>query len=196
MLYILGKVQIVSGKCSTHIIVHLVTALCHLLELWNNGIIASLSSAMWTHFIIYFLTAINTKNNIGHFFVCKCEDFIIQQNSIRRKCKTEFLMIWFFQTPAICNQILNHLPVHQRFSTKEVHFQIHPVSGVCHKKIECLLSNFKAHQSPSSVVFTLFCKAIAAGKITIMRYMKTKCLHYRFPFFKVDNIVFVNVRGK
>ena len=58
MDHIVGEIQIISGKGSADIIIHLVSALCELLEFWNNDIIASGSLAEWTHLIVDFFSAV------------------------------------------------------------------------------------------------------------------------------------------
>ena len=58
MDHIVGEIQIVSGKGSADVVIHLVSALCKLLEFRNNDIIASGSLAEWTHLIIDFFSAV------------------------------------------------------------------------------------------------------------------------------------------
>ena len=57
---IIGKVQIVSCKCSTDIIFFLISAFCKLLEFRNDQIIASRSVTERTHLVIDFLSSIQT----------------------------------------------------------------------------------------------------------------------------------------
>ena len=77
MLYVLGKIQIISGKGTSHIIVHLVTAFCHLLKLGNDLIIASLSATERTHAVMYLSAAVDTQNNIAHLPVQEFLNLII-----------------------------------------------------------------------------------------------------------------------
>ena len=60
MQHIFGKVQIVMGKGPPHIIVHLPPALCHLLELGNDHVIAALAASEGPHVIVDFLSPIDT----------------------------------------------------------------------------------------------------------------------------------------
>ena len=41
---------------------------------------------------------------------------------------------------SVCNQIFDHLPVHQRLSAEEIHFQIASVSGIGDQEIQRFLS--------------------------------------------------------
>ena len=105
-------------------------------------------------------------------------------------------MIRLLQASSILDKILNHLPVHQRLPAEEVHLQIHTVTGVGNKKIQCLLSDFKAHQCPSSMIFALFCKTVTAGEVTVMCNMKAECFHNCLTLLKIKNIILINVRCK
>ena len=60
MKYILRKIQVIMGKCTSHIILILVSALRKLLKLRNNQIIASFSIAERTHMVMNFLPSVNT----------------------------------------------------------------------------------------------------------------------------------------
>ena len=77
MQNVLGEIQIIVGKCTTHIIVHLVSALRYLLELRNNDVIAALSTAERTHLVIDLLTSIDTQYDITHFLIHELQDLII-----------------------------------------------------------------------------------------------------------------------
>ena len=77
MQNVLGEIQIIVGKCTTHIIVHLVSALRYLLELGNNDVIAALPAAERTHLIVDLLTSIDTQHDITHFLIHELQDLII-----------------------------------------------------------------------------------------------------------------------
>ena len=78
MLHILGKVQIVTGKGATHIIILSGTALCKLLELGNNNIIAAAMTVSGrTHQVVDLLAAVQTHNHIAHFPIAEIHNFII-----------------------------------------------------------------------------------------------------------------------
>ena len=77
MLDILGKIQIIMGKGTAYIIIGLVTALCQLLELRYNQIIAALSAPKRTHSVMYLFPTVDTQNDIAHLFIQKFHNFII-----------------------------------------------------------------------------------------------------------------------
>ena len=77
MKHILRKVQIVVGKGTSHIVIHLVSALRNLLKFRYYHLIASLSAAEGAHFIMYLLTSVDAQNNIRHFPVGKFQNVII-----------------------------------------------------------------------------------------------------------------------
>ena len=102
-------------------------------------------------------------------------------------------MMFLFQGTPVSHKLLDNLPVHERFTAEEIDLQIRTVTGICHQKIQCFLSDLVAHDRSSAVVFTFFRKAVSAGKVTVMRNMQAKCLDNRFAVFKAVNIIFVNV---
>ena len=57
---ILGKVEIVMGKGTSHIVFLLVSAVGEFLEFRNDQIIASFSVAEGTHLIVNFLSSVQT----------------------------------------------------------------------------------------------------------------------------------------
>ena len=135
MQNILRKIQIIMCKSSSHIIIGLMSHLSHLLELIYDQIITSFAIAGWSHKVMYFFSTIDAQYNIRHLFVGKFHYLICQQHAVRCQCKTELLIKLFLFASAICNQILHNLKIHQRLSTKEIYFQIHPVTGIRNQKI-------------------------------------------------------------
>ena len=193
MLYILAKVQVIVGEGAAHIIIELITALRQLLELGNNDVIASLSASVRTHFVIYCLTSVNAEDHIGHFFINKLLNLVVEQDSVGRQGKTEFLMIGLLQAPAVGYQVFYHLPVHQRLAAEEIHLKIHPAAGIGNQKIQGLFPHFKAHQGASAVIFPFLRKAVAAGKVAVMGNMQAQGLDHGLTFFKIHHEIMVNV---
>ena len=105
-------------------------------------------------------------------------------------------MIRLLKAPAICDKLLDYLPVHQRLSAKEIYFQINSASGIFHEKIKRFLSDFKAHKSTPSVILPFFCKAVFACQITVMGNVQTKRLNDCLAVLKIKNIIFINVFRK
>ena len=69
MKHILGKIEIVVCIGSANIVIHLISAVCDLLEFGDDDIVASLSAAERTHTVVYFLTSVDGKDDISHLFV-------------------------------------------------------------------------------------------------------------------------------
>ena len=180
-------------KGASGIILVLVTALGPSLELRHNEIITSCSFTERSHMVMDFFSSIDTHNHISHFFVAEFHNFIIYQDTIGRKGKTEIFIMDFFLLSSVCHQIFDHLPVHQRLAAKEIHFQVSSAAGIGNQKIQCLFSNFEGHQCTSSMVFPFFCKAVSAGQVTVMGNMQTECLHYRRSVFKMLDGVLINI---
>ena len=143
-----------------------------------------------------FLPSIDTQHNICHLPVGKFQDFIIQKHPVGGQGKPEFFVVLLLQASAVGHQVLYHLPVHQGLSPEKVHFQVHPVPGTGHQKIQGLFSYLKRHQGTPSVIFPLFRKAVPAGQITVMGDMKAQRLYHSLSLFKIIYIIFVNVRGE
>ena len=77
MQNVLGEIEIIVGERTTHIIVHLVSALRYLLELGNNDVIAALPAAKRTHLIVDLLTSIDTQHDITYFLIHELQNLII-----------------------------------------------------------------------------------------------------------------------
>ena len=184
------------GKCTTGIIFVLVTALCPFLELRNYQVIASGTFTERTHMIVNFFSSIDTHNHVAHLFVTEFHHFIIYQNTVGGQCKTEVFIMYLFLLSSVSYQVFDNLPVHQRFPSEEVYFQISSASGISDQEIQCFLSYFVGHQCTSSMVFSLFRKAVLTGQVTVMRDMQTQRFDYRWPLFKMLDRIFINVLGK
>ena len=126
--HVCRKIFIEMRKCTSDIIIRLMSALGKLLELRHDQIIAAAAVAERTHIVMDFLTSIHTQNNIRHFFIAEFHDLIIQQDTIRRQCESKILVMNLLLLTAILNETFNHIPVHQRLAAEEIHFQIPPVA--------------------------------------------------------------------
>ena len=124
MFYILGKIQIISCKCTSNVVLLLITALCQLLELRNNQIIASFSVTERAHLVIHFFSSVKTDDNVVHLFVHELLNFIVQKNSVCCQCETEMLVMKFLLLSSVSNQVFDNLPVHQRLTTEEVNLKV------------------------------------------------------------------------
>ena len=102
----------------------------------------------------------------------------------------------FLLLSSVSNQVFDNLPVHQRFSTEEIHFQIASASGIGDQKVKCFLSDFIRHQRTSSVILPLLGKTIATRQITVMGNMQTECFHNRLALFDFVYVIFINIFRK
>ena len=101
-----------------------------------------------------------------------------------------------FLLSSVFYQTFYHVPIHQRLPSEEIHFQVCAVSGISNQKIKSLLSHFIGHQGSSAMVFSLFCKTVPAGQITVVGDMKTEGLYHCLPFFEMFNGISVNILCK
>ena len=184
-------------KCTTHIILVLISGFRKFLEFRNDQIITSSSFAERSHIIMNFFTSVHTENNISHFFITELHNFIIEKNTVRCQCKTEFFIMEFLLLSSVCHQVFDNLPVHQRLSSEEIHFQVLSGSGIGDQEIKSFLTHFKRHQCSSSMIFSLFGKTVSTGQITIMGNVQAQSLYYCLSILcKFINNVFVYISGK
>ena len=102
-----------------------------------------------------------------------------------------------FLLSSIFYQIFDNLPVHQRFATKEIHFQIAAASGVCDQEIQCFLSNLITHQLSVPMIFAFFCKAVATGKVTIVGDVQTERFYHCLTVLgKCINSILIYISGE
>ena len=181
---------------AAHIISHLLTALRHLLKLGHNQIIAALPAPERTHPVVHFLASVNAEHDVCHFFVGKLQYLIVQQHTVGCQGEAEFLVVGLLQASAVLHQVLYHLPVHQRLSTKEIHLEVHPVAGIGNQKIKSLLSYLIGHKSSSSVILSFFCKAITTSQIAIVSYMKAKSFYHCLSLLELHYIIFIYIWSK
>ncbi len=161
---------------------------CKFLELRNDQIIASRSFAERTHMVMtsFLPSILKTTLSIS----------LLQNSMIRRlkhtvgcQCKTEILVVQLFLFSSICNQVFDNLPVHQRLSSEEIHFQISSVPEFAIRKS----SAFFPTQKTSALFFhdiRLLRKAISTGQIAVMCNMQAQCLYYGLSIFVNSSIIF------
>ena len=96
MFYIFRKIKIISCKCTSYIIIGLITAFCKLFEFWNNKVVTSFSVSKWSHSVVDFLTTIKTNYYIRHFLIQILHNLVVKKYTISGKGKSEFLVVWLF----------------------------------------------------------------------------------------------------
>ena len=103
----------------------------------------------------------------------------------------EFLLL-----PAIGHQPLAHIPVQQRLTAKEVHFQI-PASGtVGNEIIQRLLAHIIGHDLTLAVVLSLAGKAVFARQIAVVGNMQANGLQYPLAAFELVGNRLKGILGK
>ena len=98
--------------------------------------------------------------------------------------------------PAVLHQVFHNLPVHQRFASKKIHFQISPISGIRNQEIKRLFPHLKTHKRPSAVIFSLFRKAIAACQVAVMGNMQAKRFHHCRTVRKIFDSILIDILRK
>ena len=111
------------------------------------------------------LAAIQAQHHIAALPVGPFDDIIVHQHTVGRQSEAEVLSLFLLHAPGIGHQVLDHLEVHQRFTAKEVHFQIASGAGMLDQKIQGLFAHFIAHDRAFAVVLALTGKAIGAIEI-------------------------------
>ena len=185
MQQVIHKISIMMGIGTAHVIFQIAALFHHLLELWNDQIVAALTITAATHAVIHFFTAVQAEHHIAHFLITKVHDLFIQQHTIGGQSKTEILVVDLFLFSSVSHQLLHHFPVHQRLAAKKVHFQIVPAAGIRNQKIQRLLTHFIAHDAAITMVLAFLGKTVLTSQITIMSHMKAKCLHHRLTLLKI-----------
>ena len=159
---VIGKVRIVMGEGSPHVVA-LVSPLFHkALELGHDHVIAAVSRIVLPETVMDLLAAIQGQHHVVHLFITEVDNLVVQQHAVGGQGETEVLPVLLLDASGIGHQLLHHLPVHKGLSAEEIHFQISPVSGMLDQKIDGPLPHLKGHKGPVSVILALACKAVAA----------------------------------
>ena len=122
MLNIFRKIEIVFCIRSSNIITFISATRNQFLKFWNDYIVRTIFSLGNSVFIIYFFSSIKRKNYIIYLFIYIINFFIVQQNSVCCKSKSEIFIIFFFQTSCVFYSFFYNIPIHKRFPTEKIHF--------------------------------------------------------------------------
>ena len=77
MYHILGEIQVLPGKCASHIVIVLVSAVGKLLKLRDNELIASLAVSKRAHLIVDLRTAVQAQHHVSHLPVAELHDLVV-----------------------------------------------------------------------------------------------------------------------
>ena len=196
MKNIVGEIHIIVGKRPTNIVPLVVSALNKFLKFGYYHIITAMSACRAPQFVVHFFSAVQTQYHIMHLTIGKCNHIIIHQQSIGCQRKTKILVVCFFHTSGVFDQLFDYFPIHQRFSAKKVYFQIASVSRMRNQKIQRLLSDFEGHQRLLPLIFPLTGKTIVTSQIASMRHMQTKCFDVLIFHLKICSNFRIKIIGE
>ena len=161
------------SKCASHVIILAASCLYKLLKLRNYALPASVSGIIHSETVMNLLASVKTQDNIAHFLVSKFYNLVIYKHAVGGQRKSEILALILLYRTCVQDELLYHIPVHERLTTEEIHLKIMPRAGILNKKIESTLTGLKAHNSTFARIPALTCKAVGAVQITGMSNMKT-----------------------
>ena len=194
MQHVAGEILIEVSVGAAHIVVVLMAALGHLLELRHDEIIGTaVAIAERAHAIIDFLAAVNAQHNIPHLLVYKVEDLIGEQDAVRRDGETELLVVLLFLAAAVSDKLLDNIPVHKRLAPEEIHLQVDAAAGILDEEIECLAADLIAHERTAAHVFALVGKAVFAAEVAVMRHMQAERFHHGVALLEIDHGIAVRI---
>ena len=178
MEQVLGEVRICMGEGAPHVVVFTASGLHQLLELGHYAVIASFAGIVHPKGIMYLLASVQGQDHIAHLPVGKVYYLVVNEHAVGGEGKAEFLVVGLLLGAGIGNQLLYHLPVHQRLSAEEVHLQIGAAAGVFNEEVQGPLANFKAHQGPFPVILALAGKAVGTVEVAGVGHMEAQSLHH------------------
>ena len=80
MLYIFRKVQIIVGKSTSDIIIHLLPGLSNPLKLRHDQIVAALTAPEGPHPVVNLPASVDAAHHIGHLPIGKLQYLLVQQH--------------------------------------------------------------------------------------------------------------------
>ena len=193
---ILCKIGVGMGKGTAHVVILAASPPHQLLKLGHDLLIAAHAVIVHTAPVVDLLPSVQRKHHIAHFPVGKLDHIVVNEHTVGGKGKPEVLIVNLLLLPGILHQFLAHIPVHQRFTTEEVHLQIVPGTGVGDQEVQRFLTGFQTHQCPLPVILALAGKAVATVEIAGMGHMQAHGLEHGVFIFKIEGHIFINVRGE
>ena len=190
---VVGKVQIVVGKGAPYIVIFVAAPPGKFLKLGHDLVVASLARAVAAQPVVDLLAAVQAHDHIVHLFVGELDHVVVHQYAVGGQGKAEILVFVLFDAAGIGHQVLDHLPVHQRFPAEKVHFQIASVARMRHQKIQRLFAHFKAHERPVAMVFALAGKAVFTVQVTGVCHMQAESLDIVAALFEIKSHIGVYI---
>ena len=149
-----------------------------------------------SHVVVDRFPAVQTDDHIAHFLIGKLDDLVIEQHAVGGQCESKVLVTFFFSAASVSNQFFHNVEVEQRFAAEEIYFQVAPGAGVFDEPVQRTLAGFVVHKSLFSVVFSLSCKAVAAGHIAGVGYVEADGFYYRLTFLEQFRLSCKEVTGE
>ena len=173
-LYILRKIQIVSGEGTADVML-LVSAIRYKpLCLLENHIVRTLAVDRGTERIMDFFAPIQADDDIVHLPVDEIDAFVVQRNAVCGHGKVDLLTEPLFLLAAICDDLLANIKVHERLAAKEIDLQMLSGTAAFHQKIDGSLSDGERHQHARTVKIAGGSKAVFTAQVAIMRNMQAE----------------------
>ena len=175
---VVGKVHIVMGEGSPHIVTLVSPLLDKPLELGDDDVIAPHPSQVLPQPVVDLLPAVQAEDHVVHLPVAERCHLVVQQHAVGGEGEAELLVVDGLLGPGIGHQVLDHLPVHQGLAPEEVHLQVHPATRAGNEKVQGLLAHGKGHQPPVPVVVPLAGKAVVAVEVAGVGHVQAHGLEH------------------
>ena len=118
------------GISAADVIIAFPAALCELLKLRDDRIVAAASLIIHAEAVVHLFAAVDTHDDVLHFAVGEFNHIVVNIDAVGGQREAETLMMRRFQTAAVADEFFDDLPVHQRFAAEKVHLQIGMIAGV------------------------------------------------------------------
>ena len=166
------------GEGPPHVVALVSPGFHQLLELGDDLVIASPAGVIHPQPVMDFLPSVQAQDHVIHFPVGKVDDVLVDEHPVGGEGEAEVLAVRLLLGAGVGHQILYHLPIHERLSTKEVHLQVPPGAGVGNEEIQSLLPHLKGHEGTVSMVLPLTGEAIGAVQVAGVGHMEAQGLHH------------------
>ena len=162
---VVRKVGVVVRVGAAHVIA-LVPALCdEALEVRHDAVIAAVARDVDAEAVVDLLAAVEGEHDVVHLAVAEVRDLVVEQHAVRREGEAEILARVLFDGARVGDEVLDYLPVHERFAAEEVDLEVPPVAGVLDEEVERPLADVEGHDGPLAVVLALAGEAVGAVEV-------------------------------
>ena len=127
---VVGEIRVGVGISAADVIIAFPAALCELLKLRDDRIVAAASLIIHAEAVVHRFAAVDAHDDVLHFAVGEFNHIVVNIDAVGGQREAETLMMRRFQTAAVADEFFDDLPVHQRLAAEEVHLQIGVAAGV------------------------------------------------------------------